>query len=447
MLKELFCSAVVAATLATPVRSQTPSQSQTAQRITLDDAIKIALDQNLILRQAENNYEVQQAVARQAKMNLLPSFSFNANASDNVGQQFNQNLGKLTTQATQSLSPGIGSTITLFDGTRTYANISSANHTATALGFDVTRARQTAVYTAITNFIGFVSAQSQLTVQQQNLAAVEAQLQVVETKEALGDAPKTDVYNQRALVANARLTLAQADQNVESTRIDLMQALQLDPTQNYEFVAPVIPDSIVVAPINVDSLVRLAQSQRADVAAARDRVLAAGQDVKVARAGRWPTITLGGNYATAYTSAGDSGVLSQFNQRRGGGASLGISLPVLDRGNTHLNEQRAEVAEENAQLALVNQQRSAAFDVRRAAATLHSAQEQLAAAAAQESSASLALDGAQERYRVGEDKLLDVTQARSQLVSAQMALVTARYNLVLMQRALDYFSGALDAKK
>ncbi|HEY6219058.1 MAG TPA: TolC family protein [Gemmatimonadaceae bacterium] len=414
------------------------------QRITFAEAIQIALKQNLTVRQIENNLDVQQATAKQAFKNLLPSFGVGMSASENVGQQFNLNTGKLTTQTTKSLSPGVSSNVLLFDGGRSYSNVASARRNADALEMDVSRARQTAVFTVATNFVTLVGAQSQLDVQRQNLAAVKAQLEQIELYVEAGGRPVTDAYAQRSLAAAAELGVAQAELAVENARIDLISALQLDPSRQYEFIPPSIADVPVIESFPLDSLVAVANAHRPDVAAARDRLLAARQDSRGARMSRLPTISANLNYGTAWTSASDSSIGYQFNQRRGGGVGLNFSLPIFDRGQVTLNEARTEVAEENAQLALQNQQRVAALEVRRSWATLHSAQQQLAAATAQEKSASLAIEGVQQRYRAGAAAQYEIAQAQSQLVTAQSALASARYNLILARTLLSYYTGTLD---
>jgi outer membrane protein len=418
--------------------------AQSAQRITLTDAIQIALRQNLQLKQAENNLELQQATASVAKKGLLPSFSFGTSASEVVGQSFNQAIGKVTTQTTRYLSPGVSTGLLLFDGTRTYANISSANHNATASSADLDRARQTAAFNAATNFIAYLGARSQRMVQEANVTAVDAQLKQIETMVNVGEKPRTDLYAQRAQAASARLTQAQAFQAEENARLDLIQSLQLDPDGLYEFVPPEMPDSLAPLAVPVDSLVRIAREHRSDVLAARERLVAAGQDVRAAKVSRLPSLNLNAGYNTNYTSATDSPVLTQFNDRRGGSATINFSLPIFDRGNISFNAQRAEVNQENAELAVANQQRVASLEVRRAAMTVRSAYEQLAAATAQESSARLALEGSQERYRAGAAQLLEVTQSQSQLVAAQTALSNARFNVTLMRTALMYYAGTLD---
>src|SRR3954470_21157457 len=90
-------------------------QTGTSQRITFQEAIDIALKQNLTVRQAENTVELQQLAIGQAGQSTRPNLGFNIGGSEAVGRQFNQNEGRITTQATQSVSTGISSSMTLWD--------------------------------------------------------------------------------------------------------------------------------------------------------------------------------------------------------------------------------------------------------------------------------------------------------------------------------------------
>jgi outer membrane protein len=421
---------------------QLPTQG--AQRITFQDAIQIALKQNLLVRQIENNLIIARAAADQARNNLLPDLSFRTGASENVGQSFNLNTGNLETQTTQSINPGVNSSFLLYDFNRTRANIRSQRENANALSSDVTRSRQTAVFTVASDFVSLVSAQSQLDVQRENLVALQAQLNQIQQFANAGARPISDLYQQRASVASAQLQVTQAEQNVEIAKINLIQALQLDPAKEYEFVAPPIPDVNTARTFSLDSLVTLAYAHRPDIVADQARVIAAGQDLRAARAGKMPSFTGSIGYSTAYTSASDSGIFNQFNQRRGGSVGVNFSLPIFDRGSVRLQERRAQIAEENARLTLTNQQQTVALEVRRAWLAVRSAQQQQVAATAQQLAAQQALDAVQQRYNVGAATLIEITQARSQLVNAQSALSTARYNLVLTQAVLSYYTGELD---
>ncbi|MGH8286875.1 MAG: TolC family protein [Steroidobacteraceae bacterium] len=109
-----------------------------------------------------------------------------------------------------------------------------------------------------------------------------------------------------------------------------------------------------------------AYAQRADLRSEEARVAAAAQAVRVARSGRWPTVSLTTGYGTSYTSASDFGLTDQFDQRRGGSVSLGFSIPLFDRGTTRAATRRAELEADSARIAFESRRNEVGLDVRRA---------------------------------------------------------------------------------
>ena len=156
-----------------------------------------------------------------------------------------------------------------------------------------------------------------------------------------------DLYQQQASVASAKLAVVNGERSTKLAEVDLMQTLQLDPHGMYEFEAPAF-GSLYPATTELDlsSLLTRAYAQRADLVAGHARVDAAAQDVRVARSGHWPTVSLSAGYDTAYTSAADLPFSDQVDQRRGGSIGLGISIPIFDRGSASVATRRAEIQQQ-----------------------------------------------------------------------------------------------------
>jgi outer membrane protein len=190
-------------------------------------------------------------------------------------------------------------------------------------------------------------------------------------------------------------------------------------------------------------LVRAAWENRRDIVALQQRVGAAEENVDVAQAGRWPSVSLSASYGSAYTTASDFAFDEQLDQRRGGSIGVGVSVPLFDRGNAGRATEQAMLAEQNARLALDDLRQAVAIEVRRAVLDYNAAGERLAAAEARVVAANRALTATQQRYDAGVATLLEVTQARAEMTAATSALVNARYTLLFQQEALDYYAGEL----
>jgi outer membrane protein len=411
--------------------------------ITFEDAVHIALKQNITLAQAQNVVASDAASVRGAKLSFLPNLQLSTSGSQTYGRNFSETTGDVLSRNNQSLNAGISSSVTLFNGMQNIATLHEAEKNQDAGELDLTRAKQTTVFTVASNYLTIITAQEQLKVQQENLASLQAQEDEIRKLVDAGARAISDLYSQQASTAAAKLAVVNAQHDLELGKVDLIQTLRLDPKVTYDFIAPTVNDTATTA-YDLDSLTARAYAQRADLSAEAARVDASAQGVKVANAGWWPTISLTAGYNSAYTSATQLSLLDQFNQQRGGSIAIGVSIPIFDRGQTSVDAQKAKIQEDNAKLALDAQKQEVALEVKRAYLNYQSAGEQLAASQAQQSASDLAVTTSQQRYQAGAGTLVELTQARAAQVQAASAVVSARYGLVFQQALMSYYTGELD---
>src|SRR5215203_3091928 len=393
-------------------------------RITFDDAIGIALKQNIQVRQAKNAVSLEGAQVQQQKLSFLPNFNASVSGSGNVGRSLSE--GQVVTQTSQALSTGVSSSVTLFNGFANFASLKFAQLSEDASSKDLARAKQTAVFDVASNFLSLVAQQEQVSVQKQNLAALQTQRDQIDKFVKAGARPVSDLYQQEASVASANVSLVDAQAALELAKVELMQTLQLDPGSQYDFIAPGVNDSAAVGKLyDLNTLLAKAYSTRSDLSAEQARLEAAGQGVRAANASKWPTISLSTSYNTSFNTANDLAFADQLDQRRGGSVGIGISIPIFDRGATSLASQRAELQADNARLAVESQKQEVALQVRRAFLDEQAAEARLTAARAQVKAAEQAVAALKERYRVGASTFVELTQAQASQSQAASTLVNA----------------------
>jgi len=425
-----------------------PSPASTARIITFEDAIRIALEQNTSVRAAQNAAALGKVGVSEAKSQFLPDLRFSTNGSKNYGRSFDQTEGTIVDQSTKSASLGVNSGVTLFDGFGNTATLKGARLNDAASEQDLHRTRETVTFNVASNFLALIQGQEQLRVQRENLEAAAALERQIQQYVDLGARTIADLYQQQAQTASARFAVVEAGRAVELARVDLIGLLQLDPTATYEFQAP--KDATATASADqfeLGGLQSRAAQQRVDLRAEEARVGAADQNIRVARSNRWPTLSLSAGYSSAYSSASPFSFSDQLDQRRGGSVSLGMSVPIYDRGAVSNATRRAEIQADNARLQLENLQQDVALQVRRSFLDFQTAKEQLTNSEAQLRSAELALQASRDRYEAGASTLVELTQARANQVQAASQLVFARYNLQFQRILLDYYVGDLDPKK
>jgi outer membrane protein len=424
-----------------------PGFAQDTRIITYDEAIRIALEQNANLRQTENAAALAQIEVRQARNQFLPNLNLSAQTAQSYGRSFSESVGGTIDTNARSANFNLNSGVTVFDGFSNVAALREARFAGAANQLDVQRGRETVVFTVASNFLALIQQREQLRVQRENLAAQTALGEQVQSYVDAGARTIADLYQQQANVAGARLAVVQAERATELAKVDLIDALQLDPRGAYEFEPP-SAEAIAAAGERpaLTSLMDQAFTRRADLNAEEARVKAANQAVRVARGGQWPTVSLSAGYGTSYNSVSDIGFNDQLDERRGGSIGLSVSFPIFDRGSVRADTRRAEIAADNARIAFESLQKNVGLQVRRAYLDYRSADEQLTAAEAQQRAAALALEAVQDRYSAGAATLVEVSQARATQIEAASAVVTARYATLFQRTLLDYFVGNLEAK-
>lgn len=425
-----------------------PAVAADTRIVTFDEAMRIALQQNTALKQAQNAAASAEVGVSEARMQFVPDLRFNTSGAKNYGRNFSQTEGTIIDETSTSINLGVSSGVTLFNGFANTATLRGAKLSHHASKLDLGRARETVVFTVASNFLALIQQQEQLRVQRESLAADSALLQQVQTYVNAGARTVADLYQQQATVANAQLAVVQAERAEALARVDLMDTLQLDPAGVYDFQPPADSELGSSAELPaLDEMLSLAFKRRVDIAAEEARVSAAEQQTRVARSGYWPDLSLSAGYSSGYTSVSPFDFGDQLDQRRGGSVGLSLSLPLFDRRSTANAARRAELRAQSERITLDDLRQNVGLQVRRVQLDYRSAREQLTAAESQQKSADLALQFTQQRYQAGAATLVELSQSRAAQVQAASTLVSARYNLLFQRTLADYYLGELDSAR
>jgi outer membrane protein len=420
-----------------------PMPTYAAQVITLEDAIGIALERNVTLLQSRNAAQVSEVAVSEARMQFVPNLSLNSLGTRDFGRYYSSATGNVIDQTTNSLSLGATSGLTLFAGLHDVAALRQAKLSLQASRSDLNRARETTIYAVVSNFLALNLQQDQLQVERENLAAEATLEEQIRDYVKAGARASADLYQQQANVASARLSVIQAQNAAELSKVDLLRTLQLDPLQSYEFQVPAIEGIFRSDTSDLKELVTSALERRADLRAEESRVEALEQGVRVASAGYWPTVSLTGAYGSSYSNALSIGLHDQLEAYRNGSVSLNVSIPLFDRNVARNAVHRARLQAENERIALDDTRHEVELQVKAVYLNYRAARDELTAAAAQQHTAQLAVQSAQERFKAGTAILVEVSQERTLYMQAEIALVTARYNLALQSTLMKYYLGKI----
>lgn len=427
------------------------AQAQQARQITFDEAVRIALERNVTLKQTENNLEAQAAQVTAERGDFLPNLNFFLQPTQTYGSTFDQNTLGFISETTQSVSGSFSSSLNLFNGFADVASYRQAERVFDQRDYTYDRARQTVVFDVASTFLEVISNREQIGIREESLASQQQQLEQIEEFVNVGSRPVSDLYQQQAAVAQEEFQILEAQRQLQLSETRLIQVLQLDPFGSYTFVVPELSEEAPLTPeaYDVSTLLREAFARRADLRAQEAGIAAAEAGIRVARSGYLPTVSLNartsGSYSSTAEDAFNIGLADQlFDNRRSESLSLSVNVPIFNRFEVNNQVQQAEVQYENAQLALEGRQQDVALQVRQAFLDYQTAVKRLDVTEKQLIASERALEAAQERYNVGATTLVELTQVRADYVQAASDRISARYTLLFQEKLIEYYTGTLD---
>jgi outer membrane protein len=288
----------------------------------------------------------------------------------------------------------------------------------------------------------------------ETLAAAEAQeealrkqLDFADKRLEVGLAPITDVHEARAqyeaaranvIVTRAALADAyQALAEITGVTVDDLKGLPAD-------FQPVLP-----AGGDADAWVATALDSNPTLQARAFEVESARADVKTARAARWPSVYLGGNYGDSHSDGTSTDNIARTstdfeNDSRARSIGLTVEVPIFT-GGTISSQVRQAVALRDVRADQYEQQRRAIErNTRNAWQTLVAGVSEVEARRLALVAAQSAYDASQVGFEVGTRTVLDVLLNQQTLFDAQRQYALARYNFLQNRLLLEQAAGTLD---
>jgi len=449
---------------------------------TLKECVQHALENNISIKQSELDLKVTEADKLSAVGNFLPSLNAGASLSENTGLSFNPVTNNAQTTTFLSATGNINVGYTLFDGLQNIRQVQraklaklSAEYRLDKMKDDIALFVANAYLTILVNKANLESANAQ------NLVTIEQ----IDRTNALVDAgtlPRGDLLEIEATNASELQNIANLENAVTISKINLAQLLQLKEYQSFDILDEgydVVLNEISEKPVS--EIIASAAENRSEVKIAEQSVALAEKDLQIAKAGYMPTLSAFFGYNTRYTDAtsfiqmtdpdnpistAPIGVVQETGQvvvgefpntvaREVGaepfgeqiylndGISYGLQLniPIFNGFSVKSNVMRNKVNVartkyqlEQAKLDLESNVYQAYVDAKGSLKAYEAAEKAL-------ESQELAYQYAKDRYDVGLTNAFDFSQSKVRFDNATIALNQAKYDYIFKLKVLELYFG------
>ncbi len=413
-------------------RSQVPTPQQ-PMPLTLDQAHQLALQNNPQV--ASSRYTAQ--AAAQIPVQIGSAFQPTVSGSiTGTGADSGSRIaaGVLNNPIVYNHT-GTGLTINqlVTDFGRTKNLVQSASLRAQAQNQVLETTRAQVLLATDGAYFNALRAQSVLTVAEQTVTARKLVSDQVTALAQSALKSQLDVSFANVNLADARLLLVSAQNDLDSAYANLATAIGLP--QQVRFTLTDEPEPSTLA-AEISPLLDEAIQKRPELADLRLEEQAAQRFERAERDLWFPTIGITGT--AGFAPIADSQISSRY-----GAVGLNVNLPVFNGGLFRARRSEAELRARAASQNVKDLENRVIRDVRVSYLNARTAFERVGLTAQLLDQAKLSLDLAQSRYDLGLSSIIELSQAQLNLTSAQIGNASAKYDYQSQRAQLSYQVGEL----
>jgi outer membrane protein len=417
----------VAVALAVWLAPAAGSAQQAVRTVTLEEAIRLALERDPAAVSAEEAITRARADQLEARGAWLPSVTVNSSYSNSSNQRFDQSTGRLVSQ---SYSAQAQASYELFDGGRRLAELRSAGAALEAADAAYRAQRFQTVLATTEAFYTAAAASELVRAAAQRVERARQQLAFAETRLEVGTATRSDVLRAELELGRAELALVEAEAAERDARLRLGR--QVGIAGEVEPAGGALPETAPPRP-PVEELV-------AEAIARSPAVVAAQASHEAARADRLAAYTA--YLPSVRATAGYDWFAFQFPpDERSWSVRVFLSLPVFNGFQREATVSRAAATERIAEARARDAALEARVAAEAAARQIEAAERRVAIARRGVELAREDLRVQEERYQIGNATILDLQASQVALTEAEIEWVRARQELGISVARLEAVLG------
>lgn len=419
-----------------------------ARQWSLKDCIDYALANNIQLQKAK----VQQLSAlediKQSQSALLPSLSLSTsqNVSYNpwpeqgsamiAGNKVQADVKKVYYNGSYSLS-----------GNWTVWNGGQNTNTVKLNKLAAEQARLDSAVTANNVLEQIAQLYVQVLYSDEAISVTKESLKVSQTNEergktmvSVGKMSKADLAQLTAQRANDEYSIVEAESNLRNYKRQLKQLLQIADNDEFDVAIPSTTDEMALKEVPaMNDVYTAALAQRPEIQNAKLGIESSDLSVKIAKAGKMPTVSLNAGLSTSTTSMSQNGWGNQMKNNFTVGGGVSVSIPLFDNRKTKTSVNKAMLQKESYLLDLQDKQTTLYSTVENYWLQAVTNQNKFKAARVSTESAHASYELLSEQFNQGLKNIVELMTGKTNLLQAQQNELQSKYLAILNLNMLDFY--------
>ena len=412
----------------------------------LRECCDYAIEHSIPIKQQENQRRQQEVQLSTSRNSRLPDLSASLNQNFSFGRGLTADNTYSNTN-TSSTSLQLGANMPLFTGFQIPNQIKLNQLNLEAATADLEKAKNDIRMKVAQAYVQILYDMEISEVAHRQIDIDSMQVVRLQAFVKNGKASESELSQQRATLANSRLLATQADNNTRLAILTLTQLLELPTPDGFSVVRPELADvsaDIAAAIPSPDIIYAEALGIKPEIAAQQLKLKGTEHNIKIARAGYYPTLSLSGGMGTNYyTTSGfksdnfSTQLRNNFSQYIG----LNLNIPIFNRFQTRNSIRTAKIQRENQQLQLDNTKKTLYQEIQKVYYNTLNALSKEQSSLEAVKNTQTAFNLMQAKYENGKATITEFNESKNTYLKSESELVQARYENLYQHALLEFYRG------
>lgn len=417
----------------------------------LERCIRYAQENNIDLKQKEQEKESRDIELNTSKWSWLPAVNANTAQSFQFGRSTTKS-GVIVDQSAQNTTFNISLDMPLFDGLKTPNDIAARRLSLKAAMESLNKAKEDLAINVASYYLQVLYNKELLKVAELQVVLDNEQVSKTEAMVNNGKVPLSQLYDMKAQLAKDEATLVESRNNVNLALLDLAQSLELE-RSNKDFDIET-PEQVDVVAENMGSLLppdhiyENALTFKPQIKEQEYLLASAKKNLNVARSEYYPKLNLGASYSNGYYHSSMGGEFvdtrsfsEQLKQNGQNIIGFSLSIPLFNRLQVRNSVRQAKVNIRNQELMLENTRKALYKEIQQAYFNATAAQEKYTASGKSVVASKEAFEYAQASYEAGKSTVFEFNEAKTKYAQSLAEQAQAKYDYIFRAKILDFYNG------
>ena len=419
-----------------------------AKQWSLRDCIDYALANNIQLQKAKiKEYSALEDV-KQSQAALLPSLNLSTSQNVNYTPWPQQGRATVADGYVQSSvdkvyyngSYSLSGNWTVWNGNKNRKNVKLNKEAAEQARLDSATTANNVLEQIAQLYVQILYSNEAIAVTKESLKTSQTNEQRGKTMVEVGKMSKADLAQLTAQRAQDEYAIVEAESNLRNYKRQLKELLQITSDEEFDVAVPSTTDDMALEAVPaLNDVYAASLEQRPEIKNAKLGIESSDLGIKVAKAGRMPTVSLNAGVMTSTSSMSDNAWGTQMKNNFSLGGGVTVSIPLFDNRQTKTAINKAKLQKQSYLLDLQDKQTTLYSTIENYWLQAVTNQNKFKAARVSTESAQASYELLSEQFKQGLKNTVELMTGKTNLLQAQQNELQSKYLAILNLNMLEFY--------